>query len=184
MEVAAPPKATPRRRFSWKVAAVVGCLGCLGLPFVVAVAMVLLFGIGIEAGFLPDSRARAGSELPSSVVEELRELGIVDADEPVLFFYSGAMLSIAGDGNLFTDRRVISYQTLEGRLHVYEASWDEIEEIEFDDTDSWLEDSTITVQRKDGDWFLLIVANESRGDDAFYRELRDTWQRAVAENPG
>ena len=169
----------PRRRIGWKFGLLIGCLGCSGLVAAAILIALIGLGLGIESGHVPDSVAQAQHDIPSKTIEALRELGVVDDDERVLFFYSAALLSLENDGNLFTDRRVISYETIDDQLYLSDATWEEVVDLEFHDTDSWLEDSVITIYRSDGESFILIVGNQERGDNRFFRKLRETWQEAT-----
>ena len=95
----------------------------------------------------------------------------------MLYFYSSALFSIRGDGNLFTDQRVISYQEYDGELELNDAVYDAIASIDFEPSDSWLDDSTITITLDDGSWFVLYVSKESNGDKTFYEKLVELWKR-------
>ena len=53
---------------------------------------------------------------------------------------------------------------------------DEIEDLEFENLDGWIEDSTIAVYTIDGDWFVLLLSAEGQRDDDFYFKLRRRWQ--------
>jgi hypothetical protein len=154
--------------------------GC-GLAFVfligVAVVFLILVGAAIETGMLPDSAARPAGKIPSRQLRQLQEMGVTREGEKVLFFYSGAFLDIRGDGNLFTDQRVISYYDSGGALTIDEASYDEIAEIGLAASDSWLEDSTITIIKRDGTLFVLYVSNESHGDELFHSKLMEEWAK-------
>ena len=101
----------------------------------------------------------------------------LEPDEEVLYFYSAGLLSIREDGNLFTDRRVISYQELDGQLDLYDAAYDDITSINFTPSNNMFEDSTITINLTNGDWFVLFISTESNGDDTFYQKLHELWQK-------
>lgn len=155
----------------------IGCVAVGGLGTMALVMLLLALGLGIELGQVPDTAALPAGKIPPRIVENLREMGVVAPDEAVLYFYSAGFLSVEEDGNLFTDRRVISYQQEEGgELELHSATWDEVEDLEFSNSDSWLEDSAITVYTTDGDWFLLLVGAESQRDDDFFKKLERQWR--------
>jgi hypothetical protein len=156
-----------------------GCGTLVGLGLLALVAVLVAVGVGIETGDVPDTAALPAGKIPPRTIARLRSLGIVEPGETVLYFYSQAMWSVEGDGNLFTDRRVISYQKdEEGGLELFSATWDRVDDLTFENSDSWLEDSTITVFTDDGNWFVLLVSAEGGRDDDFYAKLERRWKAA------
>lgn len=162
---------------------VVGCLGLVGICFIVIVVLIVAVGIGIEGGWIPDTEANPIGKIPARQIKELKKMGVVKPDETVLFFYSTAMFSIRGDGNLFTDQRVISYQESDGELELNEATYDRITSIDFQQSDNWLDDSTIIITTEDGTWFVLYVSTESNGDKLFYEKLNELWKQNQHTDP-
>lgn len=164
----------PGRKLSTKL--LIGCgIGC-GSLILLAVAGIVALGIGIESGALPDTAAQPHGKIPASVPTKLIEWEILDPDEEILYFYSAGLFSIKEDGNLFTDRRVVSYDSTDDGLQVSSAEYDRIVKIELDATDNWIDDSVITIYTTDGEWFVLLVSAESDRDQDFYRKLRHTWE--------
>ena len=151
-------------------------VGC-GVVIGGIVGLLMLVGLAIEAGSVPDANALPKGKLHPRVITQLRELGIIESDEDVQFFYSAALFSIEADGNLFTDKRAISYQKTDEQLELYSATYQEIASLEFNQRDTWVDDSTIIVTKKDGDWFALIVSTGAQGDELFFKLLEETWQR-------
>ena len=91
------------------------------------------------------------------------------------------MLSVADEGNLLTDRRVISYYREEdGFLWTGEASFDEIRDIQTTFSDSEWEDSEVFVQVGDEeDGFYLVLATVNGGDHLFVDKLTELWKAAL-----
>ena len=155
-----------------------GCVAIVGIVVVGTIVLALVgFGHAIERGYLPDTLAIPGEKLQPRVIRLLRQEGIVDQDEAVLYFYSAGLLSFLEDGNLFTDRRVISYtesMDVEGEVQVFSATYPEITKIEPDWSDSFFEDSVLTVHTE-AHQFILWVSTERERDRAFYNRLIETW---------
>ncbi len=152
-------------------------LGCLvvfggGLLFVV-----IVMAICIELGFVPDIGPRAAGEIHPRVLDQLVEADLVKPDETVLYFYSYDAFSVLRDGSLFTDQRVISYQTVDGDRTVHDATWNEIRFIDFHPAPTLIDDSIITISRTDGSWFTLYVGTEADGDKAFHEQLHELWMK-------
>jgi hypothetical protein len=148
----------------------------LGLVAAAAVAITVLMG----TGHVPDTAAVPGERLPAPTRDFLVEEGLIEPDEQVLYFYSGGFLSLREDGNLFTDRRVISYFEDEGgdELIVEQASYPEIADVEVEYGEGFLADSEVTIVRTDGGSFLLLVCNEEGHDRRFVERLIETWELA------
>jgi len=153
----------------------VGCL-TMGCVAAVAVAALVLLGIMVESGALPDSAAVPGHELREETLGMLRESGVLGEDEEVLYYYSDAMLSFREDGNFFTDQRVVSYWIEDGDLIIEEATYPEITDITTVFNDGFFENTDVWVERLDGDSFYLAVGNESGRDHVFVELLMDTWR--------
>ena len=139
--------------------------------------LLIALGTAIEYGFIPDAEALPAGKIHPRHLRQLRQMRIINFDERVLYFYSGSLLSIKKDGNLFTTDRVISYKGDDDELELFSATYDEIVAIDFEPSTSWEDDSVISIQLKDGSWFALSVSTESNGDEKFYRRLMRTWER-------
>ena len=151
----------------------------------VGLVLVILVGVGrlIEKGIIPDSAAVPGEKLPRATVDFLRENGIVEEDETVLYYYGSGLLSLREDGNLFTDRRVISYWEDENEELVVEwAAYPDVVDIHVDFAPEGAEDaSQVAVEKGDGAFLELFVSNEEGRDHAFVDLLRNTWEKNRGE---
>lgn len=154
-----------------------GCAVTGGVFLVGILAIVLAVAIGIETGRLPDSAAKPIGKIHPRQLKQLVQMGVIEPDENVLYFYSGAMFSIRGDGNLFTGQRVISYQENEGQLEINDATYSDIASLDYEPSDSWMDDSTIIVTLDDESWFVLYVSRESNSDKTFFEKLTETWKK-------
>jgi hypothetical protein len=157
--------------------ALIGCGGCAGAVVGLVLLAVVVLAVGFETGYLPDDRALARGRIPHRALSVMREHGIIDPQEEVLYYYSDGLFSYLEDGNLFTPERVITYQTTDDHLSVYSATYPEIESIEFEPSEDWYENSVITVTCTDGDWLILVVSRTNGGDRRFHQQLRERWQR-------
>ena len=142
--------------------------------------LVLLVGGIVSASLVvsvllgPPTRALRASEIPASYVETLVDAGVLDAGEELKFFCSGGLYSILENGNLLTDSRVVSYETVDGQLYVAWASYQEIESIDVEYASSvYFEDTTIKVATESRGEFMLLVSGEDFRDIEFVSELQD-----------
>lgn len=144
--------------------------------------MALVFGLlayvvwQFESGAWPDSAVTAGEDLPEFVEELLLENQILEPGEQILYFYSMALTDYLEDGNVLTDRRVISYAMDEVKLNVSSATFEEILLIEPEYTEDFFEDTTLMVETED-EYIYLFLSTEDGQDRAFIEEL----ERRIAQ---
>lgn len=129
------------------------------------------------------TRALYGSELWESQREQVVALGHLDPDEEILLFYSAGLFSFEEDGNLLTDRRVVSWETFEGERWRASADYGAIADVEVVWSESLLADTQIKVHATDGRSIGLIVSAEDDRDHAFVQRL-ETLRRRAAEVGG
>lgn len=139
----------------------------------VALVLLLLVGFGFMSivGVVPSTGVVAGTAIRQADRDWLVESNIVAPGEKVLLFYSAGLTSISEDGNILTDQRVVSYETIDGRLEVYAAEYRRIKSIEFGDEGGLLSDAVIVVNTVDGGMFELLVSTEGGGDMKFFDTL-------------
>jgi hypothetical protein len=111
-----PAYGTVRRwmYFMWVPIGLVGVLASFGV-------FVVLTG--------PSLNVITGEELAPSDLALIRAEGIVEPDERISLFYSAGVFSIREDGNLITDKRVISYQEIENEMWMASAKFDQLEDV-------------------------------------------------------
>ena len=149
--------------------------GC-GSIAVLIIVIVLGLGLLAETQLIPSTKAVKGHELRQATIQQLVDHGVLEADETVQYFYSVGFISYLEDGNLFTDRRVISYQSLDSdEPYLDAATFDEIAGLDISYSESFLDDSLIEVTLKNGDSFYLYVSAEEKGDRKFFKALEEKW---------
>lgn len=143
--------------------------------FVAATAMMAV-GTAIETGLLPDPAVVPGVDMRESTLRKLRQNGILEPEEEIVYFYSMGMFSFLADGNFFTEARVVSYSDLRGERYYEWAYFEDIVEIgvEFSTT-SW-DPSVIMINAQPGHAFMLMVSTEGKKDQLFYDALVEAWE--------
>ncbi len=131
----------------------------------------ILAGLAMADLLGPSTRALRDSEIPSSYETTLVQADVLEPDEQIQFFYSGGFFSILEDGNLLTDKRVVSYETVDGELYVASAKYPEIRELDVQYSESFLDDTVITISTLSDDEFVLIVSAEDGRDKEFVSDL-------------
>jgi len=139
------------------------------LLLIVAAVIAALFGVvgwGLMTGLLADTKALPGNKLMPRIAQTVSVSAALAPGERILYFYSTAMTP-EGDGNLLTDKRVISYVDDGTGTRRSSIAIDDIESVDFFKNDGWLEDSTIIVTSSDGTELTLYVSNDGGGDARF-----------------
>jgi hypothetical protein len=144
--------------------------------------VVALVGLGMlmAGGVLPDSAVLTGDKVGARHIELLRSHDLLDPDETIVMFYSAGILSVLEDGNLLTDRRVVSYERVDEEIYLAEATYAEIAEIEILEQGGFFSETLILATTDEGDEILLLASTESDGDRRFVEELRSRQQAARA----
>jgi hypothetical protein len=137
-----------------------------------AVALQLLI-LAQAFQLLPDTAVIKGESLASWNRAYLVRHQLVDPNERVIYFYSAGAWSIGEDGNILTDKRVISYYYDEesGRRVVESAMFSEIDELEVGE-DEGQHYTQVVVRTLDEANFTIILSPEEGMDAAFIAELR------------
>ena len=144
----------------------------------------ILTGLAVIGTFGPPTRALRQSEIPSSYQVTLVEAGVLQPDERIPFFYSGGIFSILEDGSLLTENRVVSYETVDGELYVASSTYQEIREFDVEYSESFLDDTVLTISPLSGDEFMLIVSPEDGRDKEFVSDLQSRLPaRLTSEQP-
>ncbi len=132
----------------------------------------LLDGLGI----MPESRIVTGREMSHWHRSWLINQGLLEEGEETLYFYSAGWLWLSADGNLVTDRGLVSYYKENGEILSYRAPFEDIHRIEVQDASAWPEDTSLKVWTRDAtaddEWFSLIFSPEQDLDNDVVNELR------------
>lgn len=151
-----------------------------------------VIGLLVESGYLLPSGFVAEDELSNDRREFLRT-EVLEEGESATWFYSVALRSIREDGNLLTDRRVISYFEEEGALEVDSVRLEDVVAVRalygdsFEDGQlvvwgrCWVDEETGDVYGGDTESALLLLADEDGLDHRFMVDLVDAADRAGAQ---
>ncbi len=156
------------------VGVVLGSL--VGLVFLSLVAL----GTLMELNYFPDSKVVQGERLWEKDLKYIKSLVRFDEDEEIEYFYSLGILSIEEDGQFITNKRMVSYWLDEesDQLEVQQARYEEVEDIDFQTYDSWLDDTQIDVFPVNTEYsFTMFFSNEEGGDKAVIAAIKGHLKR-------
>lgn len=140
----------------------------------VASGPLLAFVAASSTGVIPSTQVTPGWMVWGHTKAFLERSEVLEPDEEIVYFYSAAPLSYEADGNLLTDRRVISYWTDDdtGEFFVESADFAEIRDIDVRRGD-WVTPTAVTVHRGDGSSFLVVLSAEDRRDRLFIDRVNE-----------
>ena len=154
-------------------ALLIGCSSVAVLMFLLLAGGLLMLGMAAQNGWLAPIDPVKGEDLPDTSRQKIAKIVELRPDEEILYFYSSGF-TIEEDGNLFTNQRVISYQSDEA-TYVYEADYEEIEDIQMVAATDWLDFETIEITVEDGDYFNLYIDTTEASGKEFPKELLKNW---------
>ncbi|MDA3874436.1 MAG: hypothetical protein PF795_10820, partial [Kiritimatiellae bacterium] len=140
-------------------------LGMIGV--VLLLGVVIFFGM---ASMGPEIFVVSGRQLPERYVDQLRDLGVVEDDETIAFFYSDALMDIKDGLYFVSDKKVVAYSK-DWNPPAIAVPLDSVVALSFERDESFWEDSTIWIQTEDGTEFSIPVSSEQGGDKKFYEYL-------------
>ena len=137
----------------------------------------LILTMGSEIGLTANEAVVSGNKVLSHNIKFMQRKGIMDTNDNLIYFYSGAFLNIHDDGNGITDRHVFSYWKDDNGDFNYEtARFDEIKDIKTTFAKSWGDDTVIDIIKNDDTKFLLFISSTSKKDRLFVNALMDRWE--------
>ncbi len=136
----------------------------IGLPIVG-------FLIASSTGVIPPTAVVAGADLSTRQVRMIREFAELEQYEQIDFFYSNA-LSLRDDGNIITDKRVVSYHTDEiGTRHVAAAYFEQILSLHVR-VGSFFEPTFIMACMLDNEYLILLSGAQEKADRRFVDTIK------------
>ena len=119
----------------------------------------------------PDTKVMSGRQVPARFLAQIRKLEVLEPDEQIRYFYSDALVNIEEGFYLLTDRKVVVYSRTYEEPAVL-VPFHEIEEIDAAFSDTWLDDSWITLTLTDGTLVSFPASSEGGGDHKMYDTLK------------
>ncbi len=163
-----------------------GCLFwglVLGGGFMVLVVGGLLtLGVLVETGYLPPTKVVEMEDLREKHQDFLRQ-EVLEEGERGQWFYTAGIFSIKEDGNLLTDRRVVTYFEDEGEVSLDSVRLEDVVAVRavygefFEDgelhvwSSPWIDEETELVYAGDTESLLLFLSEEESLDHRFVEEL-------------
>ena len=106
---------------------------------------------------------------------QIRDLSLLEPDEKLLFFYSDALTDIEEGFYLLTDRNVVVYRKEYANPKVL-VPISSIRDMDATWSDSFWEDSQITLTLTDDSQVWFPLSSEKGVDRAFFDTLKKSWE--------
>lgn len=162
----AAPTAPPRgNRWVWPV------LGGCGLLILICVALLIWFFYRAAQG--PETDVYTGNEVPREYFDTMKELGAIEPDERVDYFYSDSFAHIRDGFYFVSDRRVVVYSAESGAGSLTAVPFADIADVRLDREESFFVDSQVTLKLKDGRIVSFPLSSEHEGDVHFVETIRE-----------
>ena len=134
----------------------------------IAFSLVLALAVIAEMDWVPSSSVTRGFDMSGEDKYWLVRNGIVGRDELIRLYYFSP---IEVNGNILTDKRVISYVLYEDGLETFEAEFHQISKLEIIQQGGFFTETVIEISTFDGLWFRLFLSAGSGGDARFIDEI-------------
>ncbi len=161
------PTTTPKSSnlIWWILGGVAGTvlLGCCAV-------MGLLMYIGAAS---PETSVYPGKMVPEKYLNTIRDVGALDDDETLLFFYSDALIDIHEGFYLVSDKKVAIYREQIDDPPLTKIPFDQITIANLERDESFLVDSIITLVLEKGQVLSFPVSSEYNRDVEFFDAIRD-----------
>jgi len=146
-----------------------------GIPIGLVVFAIMGVGLMTAVGVLPSTEVVIGSDMPQKDRDMLVDNEILLPNEQIQMFYSNGFISILEDGNVLTDKRVVSYETIDGKLQIFATSFEKIGEVNVVKNGDYIDPTIIEVWTKDGSGFRVLLSTENGGDKKFISALKEKY---------
>jgi hypothetical protein len=132
---------------------------------------------------VPDAIVIRGEKLTAAARNAIDEAIDLADGETVKFFYADSLLDYSS-GYVVTDRRVASFEEVEGRMVVFSCTYAELEEIEVRKSDTWIDDTVVTLHAKPPKEPFVILLSTMEGGDTLALKYIEDRMKAIPDPSG
>lgn len=133
----------------------------------------LVYGQGLA--FLPGGEIMEGKSLHGYDLRFMQRHKIVPSDEPIIYFYSTAILNMQDSGNGFTEKTVFAYwHSDDGSLVIKSVPFTKIKNI----TENKQGEHSLKIKDATGDDFDIYLSSTASGNRRFINRIYQQWQSA------
>lgn len=153
----------------------------LGVFSIVIFISLLIFGLFIEQGSIPNQAIYTKKSLDLKVLQNLKDENILMEDDELLYYQPDALFSFTEQGLLFTTNGIVYFETEEnGEKSIFEYLYAEhIKEMKFEDNMKILGEDNFTLSIYDYRDELVFSLGISLGTiplEEFKKEITEQWK--------
>lgn len=149
------------------IALVVLILLIIAVPVIGLIAL----GFAMETNKIPGNIVIEGDKLAQTHSRAISEIITLEEDETVKFFYASGLFSFTAAGAIVTDKRIVSYEKIDGTMALDEARYENITELEAVMSGSWVDDSQIGVYTTNENYVSILLSAEEQMDKPVLRYI-------------
>jgi len=140
------------------------------------VLMVSAGPVSARRGLTPAPTVVAGGDVPARHVAALRDAGYLEPGEEIVHFYSAGIGTILEDGNIQTDRRLVTYAQEAGGRFFDALAYESVVDLALSPWPGAPGLRAVRVVGDDGRWFVLFVPEADGQDTSFLRSIEERWR--------
>ena len=120
----------------------------------------------------PETSVYTGNQIPKRYLDTMTQVGALEPGENILYFYSDAITDIRDGFYFVSDRKVAIYTAESGEEPLTTVKFDEIDGVDIARSDTFLEDSEVTLTLKGGDEVSFPLSKENDKDEKFVEAIK------------
>ncbi len=163
----------PRRGMPWWGWLILVLITLVVLPCVGCIGWITYIG---SVG--PEARVYTGNEVPADFVDVARDVGALEPDETILYFYSDALSNIRNGFYFVSDQRIVVYSEYANGDPLTVVEFDQIKDLNLSRDTSLFNNSQIYLVLEDGTPVSFPVSSTNDGDERFFETVQAKAQRA------
>ena len=120
----------------------------------------------------PETSVYTGNQVPKRFVDTMKDVGALEPGETILYFYSDGLTDIRKGFYFVSDRKVAIYSTETGDTPLTAIPFDQIEDVDIARSDSFFDDSDVTLTLKNGGEVSFPLSQENDKDEKFVEAIK------------
>jgi hypothetical protein len=151
----------------------------LAVPIFGCCGIMAFFGYVGAVG--PDTSVYTANRIPQRFMDTIDDVGALDEDEKILYFYSDAMTDILDGFYFVSDKKVVIYSHSFGDEPLTAIAFDDIVDADLYRDESFFDDSEITLYLKDDQVLSFPVSSDSDRDQQFFDAIYEKIKTEAAD---
>jgi len=155
-----------------------------GILFIGLMIPLLIVGLMLQGGYMPDGDIYTKERLKSSVIEELKKKNILNDSDKLVYFQPDNMFSFTDSGTVITTEGInVFYTSEDTEILSNNVLFSEIPELKIVLSDDIMGIEMVEIYMLDNseEYLLAIVTTQTGTKDSFKKEITKLWNSARAK---